>query len=377
MAGAVLMLWDNHLSAIAVGFATIAIGITVDYGIYVVYHLDNAARDRQSAAQIVGRLLLPMATGVLTIIAAFIVLATSPMRGYQQLGIFGAVGVLVSAAFALLVLPLLIPLPKQNDLPPLRFTRWMENFHAWTKRWRPLLLLGVIALTIVTAFGVKRLRFEGDISKLNGITKSTHDDEALIRKTWGDALGVTLVVARGATVDDALAQNDRAAEILARDPGVTDVYSLASICPSAATQSANIRRWKNFWTPARRFVAKKSATNRRRTGISSRRVRAVLEIRRRPTGVAHAGFISRHAARTGVERAHRARRRRQRGQHADQIARPLAGRKIARRAAGHDRARPEKFRRAHRRAREKRHELLCVVDGHRGRADRLFHARLG
>jgi 1-acyl-sn-glycerol-3-phosphate acyltransferase len=252
IAGAVLMLWDNHLSAIAVGFATIAIGITVDYGIYVVYHLDNAARDRKSAAQIVGRLLLPMATGVLTIIAAFIVLATSPMHGYQQLGIFGAVGVLISAAFALFVLPLLIPLPKTNNLPPLRFTQWMEKFHAWTKRWRPLLLLGVVALTIVTAFGVKRLRFEGDISKLNGITKSTHDDEALIRKTWGDALGVTLVVARGATVDDALAQNDRAAETLARDPGVTDVYSLASICPSAATQSANIQRWKNFWTPARK-----------------------------------------------------------------------------------------------------------------------------
>jgi 1-acyl-sn-glycerol-3-phosphate acyltransferase len=258
MAGAVLMLWDNHLSAIATGFATIAIGITVDYGIYVVYHLDNAARDRKSAAQIVGRLLLPMATGVMTIIAAFIVLATSPMHGYQQLGIFGAVGVLVSAAFALFILPLLIPLPKQNNLPPLRFTRWMGNFHTWTKRWRALLLLGVVALTIVTEFGVKRLRFEGDIAKLNGVTQSTHDDEALVRKTWGDALGVTLVVSRGATVDDALAQNDRAAEILAHDPGVTDVYSLASICPSATTQQANIQRWKNVWTPARKDSLQKN-----------------------------------------------------------------------------------------------------------------------
>jgi 1-acyl-sn-glycerol-3-phosphate acyltransferase len=252
MAGAVLMLWDNHLSAIAVGFATIAIGITVDYGIYVVYHLDNAARDRKSAAQIVGRLLLPMAIGVMTIIAAFIVLATSPMHGYQQLGIFGAVGVLVSAAFALLILPLLIPLPKQINLPPLRFTNWMENFHAWTKRWRPLLLIGVVALTIVTAFGVKRLRFEGDITKMNGVTKSTHDDEALIRKTWGDALGLTLVVARGTNVEETLKKNDRAAEILAHDPNVADVYSLASICPSKATQTANIRRWQEFWTPARK-----------------------------------------------------------------------------------------------------------------------------
>jgi 1-acyl-sn-glycerol-3-phosphate acyltransferase len=250
-AGAVLMLWDNHLSAIATGFATIAIGITVDYGIYVVYHLDNAARDRKSAAQIVERLLLPMAIGVMTIIAAFIVLATSPMHGYQQLGIFGAVGVLVSAAFALLILPLLIPLPKKNNLPPLRFTNWMENFHAWTKHWRPLLLIGVVVLTVVTAFGVKRLRFEGDITKMNGITKSTHDDEALIRRTWGDALGLTLIVARGATVEETLTQNDRATEILAHDPGVTDVFSLASICPSKATQEANIRRWHEFWTPAR------------------------------------------------------------------------------------------------------------------------------
>jgi 1-acyl-sn-glycerol-3-phosphate acyltransferase len=251
IAGAVLMLWDNHLSAIAVGFATIAIGITVDYGIYVVYHLDNAARDRKSAAQIVRRLLPPMAIGVMTIIAAFIVLATSPMHGYQQLGIFGAVGVLVSAAFALFVLPLLIPLPKQNNLPPLCFTNWMENFHAWTKRWRPFLLIGVIALTIVTAFGLKRLRFEGDITKMNGVTQSTREDEALIRKTWGDALGLTVIVARGTNVEKMLEEDDRAAEILAHDPNVTEVYSLASICPSEATQKANIQRWQNFWTPAR------------------------------------------------------------------------------------------------------------------------------
>jgi uncharacterized protein len=251
MAGAVLMLWDNHLSAIAVGFATIAIGITVDYGIYVVYHLDNAARDRKSAALIVGRLLLPMAIGVMTITAAFIVLATSPMHGYQQLGIFGAVGVLFSAAFALFILPLLIPLPKQTNLPPLRFTQWMEKFHAWQKRWRPLLVFGVVALTIVTAFGVKRLRFEGDITKMNGVTRSTREDDALIQKTWGAALDMTLIVARGATVDDALAENDRIAETLARQPNVQAVYSLASICPSQATQAANIRRWHEFWTPPR------------------------------------------------------------------------------------------------------------------------------
>jgi 1-acyl-sn-glycerol-3-phosphate acyltransferase len=252
MAGAVLALVDEHLSAIAIGFASMAIGITVDYGIYVVYHLDNAARDRETAGKIVGRLVLPTAIGAMTIIAAFIVLATSPLPGYQQLGIFGAVGVLMSAVFALFVLPLIVPLPKKNDeLPQLRFTHWMENFHAWQKRKRPLLLLGVLILTVTAIFGVKKIRFEGDISKLNGVTESTRADDKLITQTWGDALGMTLIVARGKTTDDALAQNDRAAEILAQQKNVTGVYSLAAVCPSLADQEANIKRWQSFWTPAR------------------------------------------------------------------------------------------------------------------------------
>jgi uncharacterized protein len=252
MAGAVLALVDEHLSAIAIGFASMAIGITVDYGIYVVYHLDNAARDRETAGKIVGRLVLPTAIGALTIIAAFMVLATSPMPGYQQLGIFGAVGVLMSAVFALFVLPLIVPLPKKKDeLPQLRFTGWMENFHAWQKRKRALLLLGVLILTVIAIFGVKKICFEGDISKLNGVTESTRADDKLITQTWGDALRMTLVVARGKTADDALAQNDRAAEILAQQTNVIGVYSLAAVCPSLATQEANIKRWQNFWTPVR------------------------------------------------------------------------------------------------------------------------------
>jgi 1-acyl-sn-glycerol-3-phosphate acyltransferase len=253
IAGVVLTLWQHHLSAIATGFATIAIGITVDYAIYVIYHLDNAAGlDRAGVGRHVGRLVLPITVGALTTMAAFLVMATSRMHGYQQLGIFGAVGVLFSAAFALLILPLLVPIPKQSGQSPLWLTGLMERFHQWQSHGRPWLLAAMLVFSLVTAFGARRLRFEGDITKLNGITESTRRDDELIRKTWGDALGMTLVVARGATEDEALAQNDRAAEILSRAPGVMGVYSLASVCPARADQEANIRRWREFWTPARR-----------------------------------------------------------------------------------------------------------------------------
>ena len=253
VAGVVLTVRQHHLSAIASGFATIAIGISVDYAIYVVYHLDNAAGlDKVGVGRHVGRLVLPISVGALTTMAAFVVMTSSPMHGYQQLGVFGALGVLFSAAFALFILPLLVPIPKQGNQPPLWLTQWMERFHARRLQGRGWLLLAVVLLSVVTALGLRRLRFEGDITKLNGITASTRNDEELIRKTWGDALGMTLVVARGATEDAALAQNDKAAEILSRTPGVSAVYSLASVCLSRADQEANIRRWHEFWTSARR-----------------------------------------------------------------------------------------------------------------------------
>jgi predicted exporter/1-acyl-sn-glycerol-3-phosphate acyltransferase/ubiquinone/menaquinone biosynthesis C-methylase UbiE len=260
-AGVVLALWQHHLSAIATGFATIAIGITVDYAIYVIYHLDDAAGlDLRAVAHHVGRLVLPITAGSLTTVAAFVVMASSPMHGYQQLGIFGAAGVLFSAAFALVILPLLVPIPKEKGQPPLWLTRLMDRFSNWRGRNLSWLLIVVVLASIFTAFGIRRLRFEGDVSKFNGITEPTRQDEALIRRTWGDALGMTLVVARGVTEEEALEKNDRATEALAHNPDVKSVYSLAAVCPSQETQKANISRWSAFWTPERRLALRQTMT---------------------------------------------------------------------------------------------------------------------
>ncbi|HWN93711.1 MAG TPA: MMPL family transporter [Methylomirabilota bacterium] len=253
MAGMILALTQSSLSAIAMGFATIAIGITVDYAIHVIYHLDDAAgSERRSVGRHLSRLVFPISMGALTTIAAFLVMGSSPMRGYRQLGIYGAIGVMISAAFALIILPLLVPVPKETGQPSLWMTRLLERFHLWRARKLPWLLLATVVLTVFSIIGVRKLRYEGDPAKLNGITTSTREDEELIRKTWGDALGMTVVVARGATEEEMLLQNDRAAEVLAGVPGISAVYSLAAVCPATAKQKASIQRWHEFWTPARR-----------------------------------------------------------------------------------------------------------------------------
>jgi predicted exporter/SAM-dependent methyltransferase len=253
IATAALAWWQDRLSAMAMGFASVAIGITVDYAIYVVYHLDDAAgMTREGAGRHIGRLVLPITAGALTTVAAFVVLATSPLRGYQQIGVFGVIGVLVSAAFALTILPLFVPIPRANSQPPLWLTRLLDRFFVWRTRWLRWLLVAVVVASIGAAFGLPKVRFEGDFGKLNGITAAARQDEELIRSTWGEALGMTLVVTRGRTLEEALARNDTLAGQLAGEPNVTAIHSLAAVCPSLATQHENYRRWQTFWTAQRR-----------------------------------------------------------------------------------------------------------------------------
>lgn len=252
MSGVVLMLWQKHLSAIATGFASIAVGITVDYAIHIIYHLDdNSSTDHRVIGKHLSRLVFPIAIGVITTIAAFLVMMTSPMHGYQQLGLLGAIGVVFSAAFALIILPLLIPVAKKPGQPPLWLTTVWEKYFKWETRYRGWLIVVVLLLSVAMAFGLKGLRFEGDIAKLNGITEATRTDDKLIQDTWGNALGMTMVVARGATPEAVLAENDRVFAALSRDTNVASVFSLAAVCPAPEAQQTNLRRWKNFWTEER------------------------------------------------------------------------------------------------------------------------------
>jgi predicted exporter len=259
MAGVVLAFWQDQLSAIALGFASIAIGVTVDYAIHVIYHLDDtSATDHASIGRHLSKLVFPVGVGVLTTIGAFLVMMGSPLHGYQQLGILGAIGVICSAAFALVILPLLVPPARKSGQSSLWLTNLWERYFNWQSHRRLWLVAFVLVLTVVAVFGARQLRFEGDVSKLNGITEAAHLDDLLINKTWGEALGMTMIVARGATPELALAENDRVAAVLARDTNVAALYSLSAVCPSPATQEANIRRWRAFWTPEKRTALRQT-----------------------------------------------------------------------------------------------------------------------
>ena len=252
----VFYLTGDRVSAVALGCGSMLIGVAVDYGIYLVYQLDDAPpATREELARTVASLAPAVTFGALTTMAAFFVMFLSPVSGHRQLGGFGALGVGLAAAFALFILPVFTPVQAAAVWRPLPLTTLLQRWAAWRAGHTRLILAVLALLTLAGVIGVSRLKFDGDLARLNGVTVGTRQDEAAIRKTWGQALSLTTILVDGATRDEALAKNERvlgALEPLRDGNVVASFSSVAPLLPSAATRAANVRAWQDFWTPDRR-----------------------------------------------------------------------------------------------------------------------------
>lgn len=260
----VFYLTGDPVSAVALGCGSILIGVTVDYGIYVLYHTDDAPpANREQLARAVAQLTPTLTFGALTTMAAFLVMFVSPVSGHRQLGLFGAVGVALAALFALVILPLFVPVGAAGAARVLPLTTAMQRLFAWRDRRARVVLPLLLVFSGLCVAGVLRLRFEGDFARLNGVTPDTRRDEAVVREVWGKALSLTTVVVTGASREETLQKNEQVCAVLRALQEQREVESFASIAPllpSEQTRRANLRAWSAFWSEARRQELRNSLT---------------------------------------------------------------------------------------------------------------------
>jgi predicted exporter/trans-aconitate methyltransferase len=251
----VFYLTGDLVSSVALGCGSMLIGVTVDYGIYLVYMLDDAPpASRTDLARGVAALVPALVFGALTTMAAFLVMFLSPVSGHRQLGLFGAVGVGLAAVFALFILPLCIPVKALPGAPALPLTALLQRLFDWRRRNERSVLALLVLFTLVMAVGVSRVKFDGELARLNGVTRSTQQDEQAVRETWGQALSLTTIVVGGSTREEVLAKNERILAALAplRGRKVLESFSsVAPLLPSAQTRATNGRAWREFWTAGR------------------------------------------------------------------------------------------------------------------------------
>ncbi len=239
----------GRISPLVVGCGSIVLGISVDYGVHLLFHAGHGDGGR-AAVRATWR---PILVAAGTTVTALLSLQASALPGHRQLGLFAAVGVIAAAAAALLVLPVL--LPRRLTSPSTRLAAAVAastgRLIAAVRRHRRPVAVAVVAVSIAAALAARHLEVETDLARFNAMSPAATDDARLIGEVWGSPLGQVSVVVTGPSLDAALDAASGVQTWLAGQGDVASVQTIAGLVPDRATQAENRVRWQQFWSPAR------------------------------------------------------------------------------------------------------------------------------
>jgi uncharacterized protein len=229
----IITLTVGHLSIFSVMFISIVVGIGIDYGIYVLFRMQEETRlgtgtpgALERTAQRTGPGLL---LGALTASAAFFVLMLTEFRGIQEFGLISGMAILTAFLAMLTLFPALLvlldrhrsgaPAPAGPAAPPV--ARWLRRLVGAP---RPIVAAAMVitALTLATA---GRVEFDENMLRLQAPgVESVRWEERMLAGAGRSALAALATA-------DTLDELRRKADAFARLPSVARVDSILTVIP--------------------------------------------------------------------------------------------------------------------------------------------------
>jgi uncharacterized protein len=237
-ATAAILLAYQSVSAVTVGFASVLLGITDDFPLYIYFAIRKGRDVGQSVAQVARPLLFSGAT----IVVAFAVLLFSNLPGQRQIGLFSIVAIAGSVILSLIVVPhVFYPLRARGQAmeEPVMYNPKPLAPGLTVAAWLLLLALSLWQAT--------HLGFNGDLKSMSYIPEALVKAEENTRAVWGDFRSMSVVFSRGTDLETSLKTNDFVFERLGKEMPEAQLISIAPILPSLATQKTNLGNWAAFW----------------------------------------------------------------------------------------------------------------------------------
>jgi predicted RND superfamily exporter protein len=273
------------LSAIAVAFTSVVVGVGVDTGVHVYAALLAARRAglapraaADAARRRTARAVLLAAT---TAGAAFAALTLSDIRAVRQLGILCAAGEVLTAIAIVVVTPEIgtwleggtPPVP-----PPARWTRAFAWIVATRRRALVTAVLALAPLPVLAIVGLPPLADAIVGIRPSGLAPLRVQQE--IYDAFGGRPGQLIVMVADRDAEAARARADRIVEGLAEVPDVETVDALSTLAPALATQRARLAERDALDLPAK---ADELARALRETGFAPARFALVVASMRQPS----------------------------------------------------------------------------------------------
>lgn len=225
-------LWFGTVHAIALGFGATLLGEAVDYPSYLLTQRRAGEAMRDTLARMLPMLRLAVATTTFGALA----LLMSHFPGLAQLGLLTVVGVVVAGLVTALVLPHLIPAGWHPQLATARPARLPGAFAGIG----PRAVIMLIVATTVMALAARRSWWDDDLAHMNPLPGAVLAQDRQLRQALNAPEVGSLLVASGATREEALETIESLRPALERWQAAGDIGSFTLVSdylPSAATQA--------------------------------------------------------------------------------------------------------------------------------------------
>jgi predicted RND superfamily exporter protein len=242
---ALASLWPTGISAIAVAFASVVVGVGFDTGVHVYSALLDARREGHAPAEAVriarARTARPVLVAATIAGAAFASLALSSIEAVGQLGLLCGAGEILTAIAIVLITPEVGGLLERGTPPPPVPNGWTRFVHALTKtRARAAAAFAVAALVALSWIPLG-LHVADSIVAVRPKGLAPLEVERRIFEAFGGRPQPWIVLVGDADRDRAMHRADLVAERLAEDTtDVERVDALTAVLPARATQEERL-----------------------------------------------------------------------------------------------------------------------------------------
>ena len=242
-----IVLFKNPVSLIAVGVASIIIGIAVNYPIHLISHFKRTDDKRLIIKEIVNPLLI----GNITTVGAFLSLLFISSDAMSDLGLFAALLLVGTICFVLVFLPhFLGKRPENWKTGQLSFQKVAE-FHPEKSPWIVTLILVLTVVFFCFSFNTS---FETDMHKINYMTKEQRATFDRLVAESDTSVQTVYCVAEGTSPEQALRNYEEVSPLMTKmlsDSVIVRQSGVSVFLPSQEKQGERLELWRDFWSSRR------------------------------------------------------------------------------------------------------------------------------
>ena len=220
----------HGISAIALGFAAVLIGLGIDYGIHAATRYRECrlgGHSREASLEAIFRVAGPgILTSALTTAAAFSVLSFAHLRPVRELGVVVSLGIIsmfvVTMTMGAAALGFWNGRGKRAENEGVLW-RWagrlVDGCVGVGRRHPSGVLLTSIGTVLVLATGIPKIQFDSDLGAIRPVNHPALEAERLLEEQFGVTSGTVTCVVPGSDLNDALYSCKKVSDILRAELG--------------------------------------------------------------------------------------------------------------------------------------------------------------